>query len=689
MKILRLLFSVFIIFGLLACQDDTGGEPASKDTGSSLSKITMNGTQGTRFDIDWMKNWPLSYSIEPASLQNQVTVKYTVINPPSGAPELLVFDSDASENANTVKASANPAANVTYNLRAAATYDDGTGAVTKNTNFTVRLMPFENLISVSAANIAMKNTATISYTIQPVSLQNTAEVTCSSTNSHLTFSGNRVTADDQASGVIPVTITAVHPSYPENKVSGTFTVTIRETTKNYENRGGQSLANIASIYGNTANNVTVSAIDNLSTYSQQYLENYILGVDMGTLIEVEAAGGRYYDVDGYEVADVFELLSDYGINWVRVRIWHHPYKLASDTNGSIGDAFGGGTNDLEKGIELSRRAKQWGMNVKLDFHYSDFWAHPGQQSRPRPGSHIPRGYSKSYNWPQSGTAAQVGSILQQYTFDTLMAMHAAGVLPDMVQVGNENTSGIAGFTSVNDQNVMYRAGVAAVRQVEQELGIPKIRVMLHATNGTGTITTFFNNRAAANPPIDYDVVGISFYPMWHGNRTSFQSLLTNLANTHGKEICVAEYSSAYTTRTHTWLEDKSSSNTNQQSFTGGSAATERTFLGQANLIRNMNSDIMRYAVTGGRNLGIGSFWWEPAWLPLQAASWARNTAREWYVWQATAPGGSSGDSNQPRIQPPQSTWANQGFFTYEGTVSPSVNAFLQMMGKQTRIYTIE
>jgi arabinogalactan endo-1,4-beta-galactosidase len=306
------------------------------------------------------------------------------------------------------------------------------------------------------------------------------------------------------------------------------------------------------------------------------------------------------------------------------------------------------------------------MKVKLDFHYSDFWCHPGQQPRPRA-------------W--TGTsAAQVGPVLKQYTNDVLTAMYEAGALPDIVQVGNENNTGIAGFTGQADMNTMFRGGIEAVREISQQYNHP-IKVMLHATNGISAVEWFFDQRAG----LDYDILGMSYYPMWHGSRTSLQNGLGTLAKKFNKEICVAEYSSAYTTRSHTYLNNQSTSNADQRSFTD--PATERSIQGQANLIRNLNSDIMRYAVNNsGERKGFGSFWWEAAWLPLQNTAWAFTASSEWYQWQANQPGGDSGASNNPGNNP-RGTWANQAFFTYEGTVIPSANAFLQLMGKEPRPYT--
>ena len=480
---------------------------------------------------------------------------------------------------------------------------------------------------------------------------------------------------------------SVSASYGGKTVNTGITIRnehIYSSYKNYDNRGGQTLQEIRAIYNDNSVQGTmwhVPAAEDIGNYSQEYLDNYMLGVDIGSLIEVEKAGGKFYDTDRYEVTDVIGLLKEYGINWIRLRLWHHPYKITSSgdaSEGTIGSEFGGGTNDLARVIELAKRSKEWGMKVKLNLHYSDFWAHPGQQARPRSGAHC----ECQCNWPESGTVAQVAPIFKNYTKYVLKKMHDAGVLPDIVQLGNENNTGIAGFTINSEMNTIFAAGIEAVREIQNEYNNgEKIRIMLHATSGMLIIKSFFQARAG----LDYDIIGISFYPMWHGTRTTYQQGLADLAATFNKEICLAEYSSGYTDLTHPRLENLSETNADQRTFTSPSP-TEKSVSGQANLIRNMNSDLMKYAVNGGQRLGIGSFWWEPAWLPVVESSWAANPSREWYRWQALAPGGSVKDANQPVDAVPRTTWANQGYFTYEGTVIPSANAFLQLMGKTPRLY---
>jgi arabinogalactan endo-1,4-beta-galactosidase len=205
--------------------------------------------------------------------------------------------------------------------------------------------------------------------------------------------------------------------------------------------------------------------------------------------------------------------------------------------------------------------------------------------------------------------------------------------------------------------------------------------MLHATNGISQVMSFFDARKG----LDFDVLGMSYYPMWHGSRSSFRNGLGQLARAFNKEICVVEYSTAYTVHGGApYGEDHYESNADTRSFIGADV-NDRTIRAQAQLVRNLNSDIMNFAVNGqGERLGIGSFWWEGAWIPLKGIAWAMPPANEWY--RMGLPGSSGQDLDMPGADPKVS-WANQGFFSFKGTVMPSANAFMQLKGREPRPYT--
>ena len=103
-------------------------------------------------------------------------------------------------------------------------------------------------------------------------------------------------------------------------------------------------------------------------------EGFLFGMDASCVPALEKSGVKYYDFDGSE-QDVFKILSDSGIQYIRVRVWNHPFD--EDGNG-----YGGGNCDIENALTIGTRATRYGMKLLVDFHYSDFWADPGKQMPP-------------------------------------------------------------------------------------------------------------------------------------------------------------------------------------------------------------------------------------------------------------------------------------------------------------------
>ena len=151
-------------------------------------------------------------------------------------------------------------------------------------------------------------------------------------------------------------------------------------------------------------------------------EDFILGMDVSSVIAEEASGVRYYDFDGAE-RDLFEILAENGVTHIRVRVWNHPFD--ADGNG-----FGGGNCDIETAVAIGRRAAAAGLPLIVDFHYSDFWADPGKQMVP-------------LQWKDMEIEEKTEAVYE-YTRDCLMRLREAGVDVGMVQVGNETNGALCG-----------------------------------------------------------------------------------------------------------------------------------------------------------------------------------------------------------------------------------------------------
>ena len=160
--------------------------------------------------------------------------------------------------------------------------------------------------------------------------------------------------------------------------------------------------------------IYVRKVENLTS------QNYIIGMDASSVISLEEAGVKYYDFAGNE-KDLFEILSENGINYIRVRVWNDP----TDADGHT---YGGGHNDLATAIAIGLRATEYHMSLIVNFHYSDFWADPSRQLAPKA-------------WAEMLDVEEKAQALYQYTKDSLQAFKDLGIAVGMVQIGNE-TNGV-------------------------------------------------------------------------------------------------------------------------------------------------------------------------------------------------------------------------------------------------------
>jgi len=263
----------------------------------------------------------------------------------------------------------------------------------------------------------------------------------------------------------------------------------------------------------------VEKIDGLS-------EDFIKGVDVSSYVSLRDSGVVFKDWDGNDIDDIgfFNQLKEAGVNYIRIRVWNDPY----DSNKK---GYGGGNNDLEKAKKIGKWATDAGMEVLIDFHYSDFWADPGKQQTPKAW--------KDYTIEQKATA------VYDYTSESLTELINAGVDVGMVQVGNETTNAICGETDWKNRAKIFNAGSSAIREVAETKN-KEILVALHFTNPerSGNYATIAKN--LNDNKVDYDVFASSYYPYWHGTTSNLTTVLKNVADTYGKKVMVAETSWATT-----------------------------------------------------------------------------------------------------------------------------------------------
>ena len=324
-------------------------------------------------------------------------------------------------------------------------------------------------------------------------------------------------------------------------------------------------------------------------------EDFIFGMDVSSVLSLEAAGVKYYDYDGTE-RDLFELLAENGVNYIRVRVWVDPF----DKNGN---GYGGGNCDINVAREIGLRATANGMKLLVDFHYSDFWADPAKQMAPKA-------------WKSSRTRA---SQLKAYTLESLTLLKEAGVDVGMVQLGNESNNGLAGEKTWGKITTLMSAGAEAVREV-----YPEALIAVHFANpeNAGNYAAYAQRLNDAN--VDYDVFATSYYPYWHGSLDNLKAVLTHVKDTYGKQVMVAETSYAWT------IEDGDfSGNT-----IGDGGAYEKpypfTLQGQVNHLGDVTQAMHDIG-------GIGVFYWEGAWVPVPGGSWEANSA----LWEQYGAGWAS------------------------------------------------
>lgn len=369
-------------------------------------------------------------------------------------------------------------------------------------------------------------------------------------------------------------------------------------------------------------------------------DNFIKGMDVSSVIAEEESGVVYYDENG-EQQDLFQILAESGVNYIRVRVWNDPYD--SDGNG-----YGGGNNDVAKAAEIGKRAAKYGMKLSVDFHYSDFWADPAKQFAPKAWEEM------SFEDKQQA--------LYDFTLESLNTIAKAGGDIGMVQIGNEINNGMAGETNEGQVIELLKQGSAAVRAFAEKQK-QDVAIAVHYTGIDDKQQIMSHLQKLEEAGLDYDVFGVSYYSFWHGTMENLVGVLKEINDTYGKETCVMETSYAYT------LEegDGSGNSVGEADLVDGYAATVQS---QATNTR----DIMAAASEAG---ALGVFYWEGAWVPVGSAS---DYAGNQKLWEQYGSGWAS--SYAGKYDPDDagkyyggSSWDNQAFFDFEGKKLPSLDVF--------------
>jgi arabinogalactan endo-1,4-beta-galactosidase len=246
---------------------------------------------------------------------------------------------------------------------------------------------------------------------------------------------------------------------------------------------------------------------------------FIIGADISWVQQQEAKGKKWTD-EGVE-KDILAILKSHGFNWVRLRIFVNP------------DAEGGyskeGFCDLAHTLTMAKRIKSAGMGFLLDFHYSDTWADPGHQRKPKAWADL--------------HGADLEKAVLDHTRDVMAALKKQGTVPDVVQIGNEISNGFlwpdGKVWETRKWDVfcgLIKAGIAGAKEVD-----PSVKIMIHlAWGGQNAQSRAFLDKAL-DQGVEFDTLAQSYYRKWHGTLDDLKANLTDLAGRYKQDIMVVEY----------------------------------------------------------------------------------------------------------------------------------------------------
>jgi arabinogalactan endo-1,4-beta-galactosidase len=323
--------------------------------------------------------------------------------------------------------------------------------------------------------------------------------------------------------------------------------------------------------------------------AQTATDSFIRGADISFTPQIEDLGGKYTENGAQK--DLLDILKKNGVNYVRLRLWHTPI-----------DGYCG----LQRTLAYAVRIKSKGFKFLLDFHYSDSWADPSKQTKPAAWANL--------------SFADLKDSVYAYSKNVVAALKNQGTEPDMVQIGNEITGGMLwpdGKISVGGWQQFADLVKQGILGVKDGLGSDSTRIMIHIDRGgdNATATWFFDNLLAQK--VQFDVIGLSYYPWWHGSLAQAKSNLNSLAARYNKDIVIAETAYPWTLQYADNVGNLVGSSSQLQPGYPATVKGQKDFL--FSLIKIMKE-------TSNRKC-IGFFYWEPAYISVQpiGSSWENCT----------------------------------------------------------------
>lgn len=368
-----------------------------------------------------------------------------------------------------------------------------------------------------------------------------------------------------------------------------------------------------------------------------------LGIDCSTQIEVNEHNPHYY-YNGEEIEPISFLRKHNDIKSMRIRLWIDPYD-------KDGHPYGGGTVDYPTFKKLAKLAKDNDLTILLDFHYSDFWCDPAKQMIPK-------------SW-EGLSLEEVAKKVHDYTRDTLIQMKKDGIDISYIQVGNEITNGmlwplgqlgprVEGKVRDNYDGLatFLRAGLGACKET-----LPEAKTIIHLERSydIDTYNEYFNEIIVRG--CEFDIIGISYYPYWHGTFDMMFANVENLKAKFHKPIWIVETGYGFTMAPFV-TNSKPFATLISEDFFENTPGTYKPYPLSKDGQKEFFHDLVKLAEEHGVE---AIYYWEPFWLPLDGLCWATHEG-EAYVHETN--------------KPTNNEWANQCLFDYEGNATPALDEFI-------------
>lgn len=311
---------------------------------------------------------------------------------------------------------------------------------------------------------------------------------------------------------------------------------------------------------------------------------FYTGADLSYVNEMQDCGAEYR-LKGTSY-DPFLLFADAKTNLVRVRLWHNPTWTQYSN-----------IQDVTKTIQ---RAKNAGMKVLLDFHYSDTWADPEKQF-------IPAAWEALH----ADTPA-LGQTVYDYTYGTLSELKNKNLLPEFVQIGNETNSEIMQLeSSMNTKTInwernaaLFNKGIKAVTDFNQQ-NSTQVKSLVHIAQPENALLWF--KQATAAGVTGFDVIGLSYYPKWSTyNLNNVGDAIAELKTTYSKDVMIVETAYPWTLEGY----DQAANVLGSDSLVSGYSATPK---GQYDYLMQLSSQVINAG-------GMGIIYWEPAWVSTSCST---------------------------------------------------------------------